>query len=169
MLMLSLVGTNDPILRRPTEEIKPEDIIRYSDFIQTMFSLVQAKNSIGLSAPQVGLNKSLFVISIDGEHKVFINPKIISVSEKKTTESEGCLSLPGLTLKVTRPECTTVTWLNENNVEQVADLEALWARCWLHEYDHLQGIMIDDRVSKLTLDIARRKLSKKAKKAKNKT
>jgi peptide deformylase len=167
-MLLSLVGANDPILRRPTEDIILEDINRYNDFIQTMFSLVEAANSIGLSAPQVGLNKSLFVISINGEHKVFINPKIISVSEKTITEKEGCLSIPGLTLKVSRPESITVTWVTENNVTQVADLEALWSRCWLHEYDHLQGIMIDDRVSKLSLDIARRKLSKQIKRSKTK-
>ena len=83
-MLLNLVRPNDPILRKPTIDINPEDIIRYSDFIKTMFSLVEAANSIGLSAPQVGLDKSLFVISIDGERKIFINPKIISVSENKT-------------------------------------------------------------------------------------
>jgi peptide deformylase len=165
-MLLNLVRPNDPILRKPTIDINPEDIIRYSDFIKTMFSLVEAANSIGLSAPQVGLDKSLFVISIDGERKIFINPKIISVSENKTVQKEGCLSLPGLTLKISRPDTITVTWLDENNVTQVADLEALWSRCWLHEYDHLQGIMIDDRVSKLALDIARRKMNKRFKKSK---
>jgi peptide deformylase len=82
------------------------------------------------------------------------------VSEKMSIEKEGCLSLPDLELKIKRPERVTATWVNEDNVPQIAELEALWARCWLHEYDHLQGIMMDDRVSKLALDIAHRKMLK---------
>lgn len=162
-MFLNLVSPNDPILRKPTRPVLPEEINHFSDIISTMFSILDATNGIGLSAPQIGLDRSIFVISIDGQRKTFINPAILAVSENTITEQEGCLSIPGLTLKVTRPEKVTASWLNEDNVAQIADLEALWARCWLHEYDHLQGIMIDDRVSKLALDIARRKLAKRNK------
>lgn len=162
-MLLSLARTTDPVLRKPCKHIPAEEISNLSDTIVTMFNILDVAGGIGLSAPQVGIDKNLFVISIQGERRVFINPQILSVSEKQSTEPEGCLSLPGLELKITRPERVTATWQNEDNVSQVAELDALWARCWLHEYDHLQGIMIDDRVSKLALDIARRKLLKRKK------
>lgn len=162
-MLLNLVNSTDPILRKPTRLILPDEINNFLDIISTMYSILDATGGIGLSGPQVGLDRSVFVIKIDGERKTFINPQIINVSENTVTEKEGCISLPGITLKISRPEKVTASWLNEDNVAQVADLEALWARCWLHEYDHLQGIMIDDRVSKLSLDIARRKLFKRIK------
>lgn len=162
-MLLSLARTHDPILRTPCKAIPPDEISSLSDVIITMFNILDIAGGIGLSAPQVCIDKNLFVISIQGDRRVFINPQILSVSEKLTTEKEGCLSLPGLELKITRPERVTATWLNEDNVAQVAELDALWARCWLHEYDHLQGIMIDDRVSKLALDIATRKMNKRKK------
>lgn len=165
-MLLNLVAPDNPILRKQTTDIVPADIPRYTDFVQMMFKLIESTNTngIGLSAPQVGLDKSLFVISIDGVRKVFINPKIIKVSDTTTTEVESCLSLPKLKLKIKRPEKISVTWLNENNELQTADLEGLWARCFLHENDHLCGIMIDNRVSKLVLDMAKKKLTKKSKK-----
>ena len=162
-MLLSLAKTNDPILRKPCKVILADEVSNLSDIIVTMFNILDIAGGIGLSAPQVGIDKNLFVISIEGERRVFINPQILSVSEKTSTEKEGCLSLPGLELKITRPERVTATWQNEDNVAQVAELDALWARCWLHEYDHLQGFMIDDRVSKLALDIARRKQHKRKK------
>ncbi len=165
-MLIHLVDKDNIILKTKTTDIEPENIIKYKDFINEMFNFIESKNGIGLSAPQVGVDKSLFVISIDNVRKVFINPKIISVSGKKSIETEGCLSLPGLNCKIERPETITITWLDENNTTQIADLEALWARCWLHEYDHLQGILITDRISKLKLNILNRKLNKQSKKNK---
>jgi len=162
-MFLNLVNPNDPILRKPTRHVQVEELRYFTDIIGTMFNILDATGGIGLSAPQIGLDRSIFIISIDGERKTFINPQIMSVSETLVSEKEGCLSLPGLTLKVSRPNAVTASWVTEDNIAQVADLEGLWARCWLHEYDHLQGILIDDRVSKLTLDIARRKIAKRKK------
>jgi len=164
-MLLSLAKTNDPILRTPTVSIEQEEMDEIRSIIPTMFNIIDLAGGIGLAAPQVGISKSLFVISIQGDRRVFINPHVLSTSETMITEPEGCLSIPGLELKITRPEKVTASWINEDGVTQVADLEGLWARCWLHEYDHLQGIMIDDRVSKLSLDMARRKLAKRKKQA----
>jgi len=165
-MLLSLARTNDPVLRTPAKAVQPEEMEDLKPVITSMFNLLDLAGGIGLAAPQVGIDKSLFVISIEGDRRVFVNPAVLSTSEITQTEPEGCLSLPGLELKITRPARVTGTWLNEDGVAQVADLEGLWARCWLHEFDHLQGIMIDDRVSKLTLDMARRKLAKRKKQGK---
>ena len=162
-MLLNLVDYTDPILRKPTRPIMSDEINNFIDIVSNMFNLLDTIGGIGLSAPQIGIDRSLFIINIDGERKTFINPQIIHVSDTISSEIEGCLSLQGLSLKISRPTNITVTWLNEDNISQLADLEALWARCWLHEYDHLQGIMIDDRVSNLVLDIARRKLAKRNK------
>ena len=162
-MLLSLAKTTDPILKTPTTIIKQEELEEIRSIIPTMFNILDIAGGIGLAAPQVQINKSLFVISIEGDRRVFINPQILSTSENLTVEPEGCLSLPGLELKITRPDKVTASWQNEDGTIQVSDLEGLWARCWLHEYDHLQGIVIADRVSKLALDIAKRKLNKKRK------
>ena len=166
-MLQNLARFDDPILRTPTEVVNLEDFENIRSIIPTMFNIIDLTKGIGLAAPQVKLNKSMFVINIENTRKIFINPHIISVSKYSKTEWEGCLSLMGLELKIARPEAINATWTNEEGHTQVADLEGLWARCWLHEYDHLQGILIDDRVSKLALDIAKRKLAKKIKQFKD--
>lgn len=160
--MMQLVDKSNPILRLPTIDYNQDEIAGLSDTIEEMFNILN-NGGIGLAAPQVGINKSLFVISIDNIKKVFINPAILSTNGTMSTEEEGCLSLPGLRLKISRPTEITVAWLDEHGIQKVSDLSGLWARCWLHEYDHLQGILIEDRVSKLALDFAKKKILKKQK------
>ena len=160
-MSMQLVKSNDPVLRTPTTEFLDTEIPLLGELIFSMFSTLEVKGGIGLAAPQIGVDRSIFVIDIDNVRKVFINPTIVDTSTGMEDQVEGCLSLPGLQLKVKRPSSITVMWLDEDGNKQISDLDGLWARCWLHEYDHLQGIMIDDRVSKLTLSIARKKLEKK--------
>jgi len=158
---LQLAKTNDPILRIPAGPVAPDEIKDLHPIINSMLNILDVTGGIGLAAPQVCIGKSLFVISIDGVRRVFINPQVISTDGDMVTEKEGCLSIPGLQLRVKRPRKVNATWLNEDGVAQTAELDGLWARCWLHEYDHLQGIMIDQRVSKLALDMAARKQAKR--------
>jgi len=160
--VMGLIKPTNPMLRQQTTDFDASEIgVETTALSEKLFEILDATNGIGLAAPQIGIGRSMFVISIDGIRKVFINPTVLSTSESMSDQDEGCLSLPGLTLRISRPTEVTVTWLDENGNQQVADLQGLWARCWLHEYDHLKGILIDDRVSRLELDIARRKLAKK--------
>lgn len=161
-MVLRLVGGDSAVLRQETRDFDQSEISDAKSLSHGMFGVLDTTGGIGLAAPQVGVDRSLFVISIDGMRRVFINPAVLNTGDTLVTEEEGCLSLPGLRLNISRPTEITVTWLDEDGNQQVADMQGLWARCWLHEYDHLKGILIEDRVSRLALDIARRKLAKKA-------
>lgn len=162
-MIMDLVNSNDPVLRTKTQDYEESEIAGLSGLISDMFETLEKKLGVGLAAPQVGVPRSLFVISIDGLTKVFINPAVVTASDDMILAEEGCLSLPGLRLKIRRPVAVTATWLDENGERQISDMQGLWARAWLHEFDHLHGVMIDDRVSKLSLDMARKKLQKKIK------
>lgn len=162
-MIMQLVDSKDPVLRSKTTDYDDEEISSLSGLISDMYETLDHNRGVGLAAPQVGISRSLFVISIMEIKKAFINPAVVTASDSMIVAEEGCLSLPGLRLKINRPEAVTVTWLDQNGERQIADLEGLWARAWLHEFDHLQGVMIDDRVSKLSLDMARKKLQKRIK------
>lgn len=162
-MIMDLVNSDDPVLRTKTQDYEESEIADLSNLISNMFETLEKNLGVGLAAPQVGISRSMFVISIDGLKKVFINPAVVTASDGMIMAEEGCLSLPGLRLKVKRPASVTATWFDENGERQISDMEGLWARAWLHEFDHLHGVMIDDRVSKLRLDMARKKLQKKIK------
>jgi peptide deformylase len=93
-----------------------------------------------------------------------INPVIESVTINMENMPEGCLSFPGLILSVKRPRGIIVKYLDIDSKECIIELYDLDARCFLHEYDHLQGIEFIDRVSKLKLDFAKKKMRKQRKK-----
>lgn len=162
-MIMQLVNSNDPVLRTKTLDYDQSEIAGLETTIADMYETLAKNRGVGLAGPQVGIGRSIFVISIEGIDKTFINPAVVTASDQMVPAEEGCLSLPGLRLKVSRPVALTATWLDEKGERQVSDLEGLWARAWLHEFDHLHGIMIDDRVSKLSLDMARKKLQKKIK------
>ena len=89
-----------------------------------------------------------------------INPVIQKISEETSLEYEGCLSYPNLILKISRPRKLVASFLDADAKECTIELEGYDARCFLHEYDHLQGIDFTDRVSKLKLDMAKKKKAK---------
>lgn len=157
-MIMNLVDQNDPVLRQPASLV--EDVTQIQDLIKNLFDTLEVSHGVGLAAPQIGIDKQVFVIAIDGIKKVFINPSVLATSEHAVEDIEGCLSLPGLRLKVKRPPQIKAMWTNEQGEQEIADLDGLWARCWLHEYDHVNGILIDNRVSRLVLSIAKKKLAK---------
>jgi peptide deformylase len=89
---------------------------------------------------------------------------VISASDDSDVEPEGCLSLPGLVLPIRRSVKIKVMFRDAQGHQQIIDLSDGWSRIFLHEFDHLQGILIDDRVSKLRLHMALRKAVKRLKK-----
>jgi peptide deformylase len=129
-----------------------------------MIALMAQEGGIGLSANQVGLNARIFVMKPhlleDNSPLTVINPTIDKVSINQETMPEGCLSHPDLFLKVTRPKGLVVKFLDIDAKECIMELYDLDARCFLHEYDHLAGIEFTNRVSRLKLDMARKKQTK---------
>ena len=123
-------------------------------------------NGIGLAANQIGITKRFFAIGSESFDKIqkpviMWNPSIVRASEEKTLNVEGCLSFPGLFVKVLRPERVTVRWQNLKGETLMQHLDGYEAKCFQHELDHLDGITFDQRVSKMRWDMAKKKASAK--------
>lgn len=159
MNKLALVEEDHPIL---ATKIPVVDNPKYVDMLaKGMFQLMWEKEGIGLAAPQVGMFLRMFIMgSKEGPHYVCINPEVVQVSEKTILEPEGCLSFPNLWLNISRPEWVDARYqtLDGSTVEK--RFEGLMARCYLHELDHLDGIVFTSIVSKLKLDMAKKKRKK---------
>jgi peptide deformylase len=132
---------------------------------QQMVDLMLTSNGIGLSASQVGIDAQLFVMGDSVENSTLcINPTILQYTEDTVIDVEGCLSFPNIFVKVKRPKEILAKFYNENLEEQIVKISGYSARCYLHEWDHLQGVTFKDRVSKLKWDMAVKK-SRKLEKA----
>ena len=114
---------------------------------------------VALSAPQVGLDMSMFVMGIDQARVEVFNPTIISYSKEETLMNEGSLTYPGISVIVKRPISITVQYYNKNNEIQHHEFQGLTARIFQHAFDHLQGTTIKERVSKLKWDMASKRLN----------
>ena len=124
---------------------------------------------IGLSANQVGIMERVFVMYSDvkkGEIISCFNPKIITQSDTEIVIDEGCLSYPGLWLKVKRPDGIEVEYEDKNGELQSKAMFGLECRIFLHEYDHMEGTDFTKKVSKIKLDRAKKRQSKMLKKSK---
>ena len=152
MAILPITVYGDSILRKKVQPIKAidDEVIRN---IQDMFNTMRNANGVGLAGNQVGLDKQIFVIDIsvleEYEHIkpiVMINPQIIKESDEIVVYEEGCLSLPELRADVERPESIRVKFLSPAEQEEEIEATDFFARVILHEYDHLIGKMIPDRV-----------------------
>ena len=135
-------------------------------FEKDMCNLMVHSNGIGLAANQIGITKRFFAIGSESFDKIqkpviMWNPSIVRESEEKTLDVEGCLSFPGLFVKVLRPERVTVRWQNLKGETMMQHLDGYEAKCLQHELDHLDGITFDQRVSKMRWDMAKKKASAK--------
>lgn len=128
---------------------------------QQMVDIMLSNNGIGLAANQIQLDAQVFVMGDKEENcTMHINPQILQHTEETTIEMEGCLSFPGMYVKINRPKEILAKWYDEHLVEHNVKIEGYSAKCFLHEYDHLQGITFRDRVSKLKWEMALKKLKK---------
>lgn len=128
----------DEILTKKCKEVK-EMTPRTADLIEDMFETMYEANGVGLAAPQVGILRRIVVIDVeDGNQYVLINPEIIETRGSQTGH-EGCLSVPGKSGVVTRPEYVKVKAFDENMEEYELEGEGLLARAICHECAHLEG------------------------------
>ena len=135
----------DPILTKKCRKIE-KMTPKIQELIQYMFDTMYDAYGVGLAAPQVGILKQVVVIDTTGEDPhVLINPEIIETSGSQTGD-EGCLSLPGMSGTVTRPNYVKVKALNENMEEIILEGTELLARAICHETDHLHGKMYTELV-----------------------
>ena len=135
----------DEILRKECKPVK-EMTPRLKELIEDMFETMYETGGVGLAAPQVGILKQIVVIDVeDGNQYVLINPEITE-TEGEQTGPEGCLSVPGKSGTVTRPEKVTVKAYNEDMEPIELTGEGFLARAICHECDHLHGCLYVDKV-----------------------
>ncbi|MBU1095399.1 MAG: peptide deformylase [Bacteroidetes bacterium] len=153
MAIIPITIYGDKILREKTKKVKQVDDEVIQN-IRDMFETMRAAHGIGLAANQVGLNKSIFVIDLtpvegyeESSPLVMINPVITAESDDSVIYEEGCLSLPNLRADVERAEAIEIKYLDTDEKEQIIEADDWMARVILHEYDHLIGKMIPDRVA----------------------
>ena len=171
-MVLPIYLYGQPVLRKEAEDV-PREYPELKQLIDNMFETLVQAEGCGLAAPQVGLGLRLFVV--DGTElaedypecanfkKVFINPEMLERSEEKITYSEGCLSLPGISENVIRPQKIRIRYYDENWQEHEDELSGFDARIVQHEYDHLEGNVFTDRISPIRRQFVNGKLQKIAK------
>ena len=135
-----------PILRKKCEEVKEitEEIKRLS---QEMIETLTKNQGVGLAVPQIGELKRMIVVQTEKGPQTFINPKIIKKTKETIIDEEGCLSFPGLFLKIKRAKWVEIEALNEKGEKIHLKAEGLPARIFQHEIDNLNGILFIDRLS----------------------
>lgn len=135
----------DPVLNKVCKEVR-EVNDRTRELIDDMFDTMYEADGVGLAAPQVGILKRIVVIDVTGEDPILlINPVILSIDGEQTGY-EGCLSVPGKTGVVTRPNYVKVKAYNADMEEFTLEGEELLARAICHELDHLEGKLYVDCV-----------------------
>ncbi len=134
--------SGEECLRKVCKKV-PEVNLRTKILIKDMFDTMYHANGVGLAAPQVGILKRIVVIDCGDAPYVLINPEILERSGEQTGY-EGCLSIPGKSGIVTRPQYVKVKALNQHGEEYILEGEDLLARAICHECDHLDGILYAD-------------------------
>ena len=163
----TLIESTNPLLRIKLSECS-SDLDREKVESQLIDSMKHYQG-IGLSANQVGIMERVFVMYSDVKKREIIscfNPKIITQSDTEIVIEEGCLSYPGLWLKVKRPDGIEVEYEDKNGELQSKAMFGLECRIFLHEYDHMEGTDFTKKVSKIKLDRAKKRQSKMLKKSK---
>ena len=167
-MILPIYTYGQPVLRKVAEDI-PADYPELQQLIADMFETLTESEGIGLAAPQIGKAIRVVVIDLDvlaedmPEYKdfrhAFINPHIVEYDDTETESSEeGCLSLPAIHEKVTRPTRIRVQWLDDDLKPHDEWIEGYLARVMQHEFDHLDGKMFIDRISPLRKQLIKNKL-----------
>jgi len=151
----SIAYYGDPILRqkcKPVESINEEIRQLVRDLEETML----ANDGVGLAAPQIKRSLAIFITNVADDEdedeelpsivRVYINPKVLKYSEEERTEEEGCVSIPNIYAPVRRPRRIKVEATDLNGELFTKELSGLSARAFLHENDHINGVLFIDRV-----------------------
>lgn len=163
-MILDLVNQNNPILKQKCElfdfENPQVDPVKLA--LDLRESMIYHKG-IGLSACQVGLPYRVFVAGDPGDIdniKVFFNPRVVDTSNEKILIEEGCLSFPGLFMKVKRPATVRIRFADPRGVVDTQMYDGIPARAILHEYDHMDGILFHNRANSYHREQAKKQKKK---------
>ena len=162
-----LIEAENPIMKVRLSGCSPD--LDRDDVEEKLLDSMKNYQGIGLSANQIGIMERVFVMYSDVKKRETItcfNPKIVTQSDTKILMDEGCLTYPGLWLKVKRPDGIEVEYEDKNGEMQHQAMFGLECRIFLHEYDHMEGTNFTQKVSKIKLNRALKRRSKMVKKSK---
>ena len=159
---LRIVLHPDPVLRKKAKPVDPIDTT-VQVVAEKMLQLMHEAPGVGLAAPQVGLSWRMFVANASpdqnpAEDRVFVNPTLSEAGSEVEPYEEGCLSLPDIRADIRRPKQITITAQDLDGQTFSLTSDQLPARVWQHEYDHLEGVLILDRMSPIDRMANRRAL-----------
>ena len=167
-MILPIYTYGQSVLRKPTQPIE-KDYPNLKELVDNMFETMTHADGVGLAAPQIGLSIRLLVIDLaplkedNPELASFrvamINPEILEVSEEESTYEEGCLSIPGISEAVVRPESVRIRYFDADFNEHDETFDGFRARVVQHEYDHLEGHLFTDRIKPLRRQLLKSKLT----------
>lgn len=162
-----LIRHTDPFLREKLEEFDFENPPMDPNTIaETLYDLMVEYKGLGLSAIQIGWPYRVFVMHSNPKIVCF-NPEIIETSDDHIVMEEGCLTFPNLFVKIRRPAWVKTKFFNEKGEEQTETFTGITGRCFLHEYDHVEGVLFVDRASRIALDRAKKQKKMIERKKKN--
>lgn len=140
----------NPVLRQNCAPVKTfDESVR--QLAKRMFEVMYEHKGVGLAAPQIGVSLRVYVVNTTGEpagEHVLINPEVLETSGSQT-DGEGCLSFPGVNIKVVRPNFARMKAQDVEGNWREFEGRDLLARCYLHELDHLNGVLLIDKMSML--------------------
>ena len=162
--MLKIVYAPDPILKKKCS-LLPQVDEHHRNLIKQMFEVMYEANGVGLAAPQVGIDKRIFILDPGAREEekkplAMINPTLVSLEDKKVTYEEGCLSFPEHFAEIDRPNQLIIEYLDENNKKKILRTDGFTSRIIQHELDHINGILFVDHLSRLKRDVIIRKMKK---------
>jgi peptide deformylase len=159
-MILHLVHASDPIIHSVTDKVDFGTLFDFDVFEHNMIDTLVAHEAYGLSANQVGINMQAFALAAGSRGVVIYNPRIVDNSKASQELEEGCLTYPGLILKVTRPRIIKVRYADCRGNFITKTFQDFTARTFLHEFDHLQGITFIDKQVGLKKDFAKKRWAK---------
>ena len=174
-MILPIIAYGNPILRKKCENIS-RNYNKLNDLISNMWDTMYASSGVGLAAPQIGLSIRIFIVDaspfsedekLDKDErlklstfkKVFINPELITTTNKLNTFNEGCLSIPDVREDVVRENEILIKYFDENFNQHELELNGLRARVVQHEFDHIEGVLFTDKLSAFKKKLIKSKLN----------
>ena len=157
-----LVSETNPILKVNCQsfDFSSSSLEERQSLVDQMIAVMQSNNGLGLAAPQIGSSKRLFILNENDVPICCFNPEIVQQSGQIVVDYEGCLSFPSLWLKVGRAETVIGKYQDIDGNEVTREFTGIMSRCFLHELDHVNGVVFVEKVGKVALAMAHKRRTK---------
>ena len=150
MALRNIVKMGDPLLKKVCRPVEKFDE-KLHQLLDDMWQTLHHAEGLGLAAPQVGILKRVAIVEWEDQKFELINPKLVK-SSGRCVDNEGCLSVEGFRGLVVRPEAIDIEYFDRHGNKQTLHAEGYFGRVFLHEMDHLDGILFADKMIKKIVD-----------------